>query len=45
MGNLLSNSLNVLVPMCLYDAGRAGLLSEPSPDDAWLSLFVTGVKA
>ena len=45
MGNFLSNSLNVLVPMCLCDACNAGLLSAPaSPADPWLSLFVSGVK-
>ncbi len=43
MGNLLSNGLNSLVPMCLYDAYHEGRLSEPDDNNrTWLSLFVTG---
>ena len=42
MGNYLSNYLNMLVTCSLYEAKKAGVLSEPEEGNAyWLSLFTS----
>lgn len=42
MGNFLSNPLTMLVTCSLYEAKKAGVLSEPEEGNAyWLSLFTS----